>query len=358
MTWLDEFAANHGPTVRIVVEGLAQVERVFGAAMASDLDCVGDLCARVQRYRGKMLRPAMTLLSGMAAAPAPDTPPTQEQARLAAVVEMIHVATLVHDDVLDEASVRRSKPTISALRGNEAAVILGDYLISAAFHLCSFLDDQRVALRVGEITGRVCEGELLQLHHRHDLTLDERTYRAIIERKTASLIGVACELGAGFSGADEAARGRLRAFGVKLGVAFQIQDDLLDLTGDERVVGKSLGKDLEKGKLTLPLIHHLRVAGGDRRAGSALLLKRVWRGELGHDEEPHAGAGASTAVATATDLRREVRAALESTGSIAFAADAARRAVEEAKAALAAQPDSGARRLLFDLADAVPSRNH
>src|SRR5690606_15356535 len=124
-------------------------------------------------------------------------------------VEMIHVATLVHDDVLDEAAVRRQRPTISKLCGNEAAVILGDYLISSAFHLCSSLGDQRVALRVGEITTQVCEGELLQLHHRHDCALDEMTYFEIIRRKTASLIGVACEQGAAFSGADAQLQRRL-----------------------------------------------------------------------------------------------------------------------------------------------------
>lgn len=354
MTWLDEFAHRHGPTVAVVAEGLSRVEREFAAAIESDLECVRELCGRVERYRGKMLRPAMTLLSGMAAATDPGASPTPEQVRLAAVVEMIHVATLVHDDVLDEADVRRQMPTISALRGNEAAVILGDYLISAAFRLCSSLDDQSVALRVGEITSRVCAGELLQLHHRQDLALDEETYWEIIERKTASLIGVACELGAGLGGAGAEGRARMREFGVRIGVAFQIQDDLLDLTGEERVVGKDLGKDLEKGKLTLPLIHHFATAGEARRAETAAVLRSLWEGAIGVSPGPGRGSGA---IATAVDARAEIRSALESTGSIGFAAGAARRAVGEAKTALAGLPGSAAGRLLLDLADAVLDRD-
>lgn len=354
MIWLDEFAHRHGQTVAVVAEGLSRVEREFASAIESDLECVRELCGRVERYRGKMLRPAMTLLSGMAAATDPDASPTAEQVRLAAVVEMIHVATLVHDDVLDEADVRRQAPTISALRGNEAAVILGDYLISAAFRLCSSLDDQSVALRVGETTSRVCAGELLQLHHRQDLALDEETYWEIIERKTASLIGVACELGAGLGGAGEDARRRMREFGVRIGVAFQIQDDLLDLTGEESVVGKDLGKDLEKGKLTLPLIHHFATAGEGRRRETAAVLRSLWTGA---PNRAPVNAGSCGSVATEIGARAEIRAALESTGSIAHAADVARRAVAEAKASLGGLPGSAAVALLRDLADGVLNRD-
>lgn len=354
MSWLDEFGERHGPVVGVLAQGLMRVERRFSEQIESDLESVRELCARVERYRGKMLRPTLTLLAGMAAK-GDESPPGEEHITLGAVVEMIHVATLVHDDVLDEAEVRRQRPTISKLRGNEAAVILGDYLISSAFHLCSSLNDQRVALRIGEITTQVCEGELLQLHHRQDRELDEETYFEIIERKTASLIGIACEQGAAFSGAAPDLQSAMYDFGARLGVAFQIQDDLLDLLGVERVVGKSLGKDLEKGKLTLPLIHHLAVADAHRRRESLNLLAGLWRGDA--SPEPGAPADGPTLVAELTDVRHEVRLALEATGSIAYAAQTARLAVEEAKARLRSLPPSAARALLEDLADAVLSRD-
>jgi octaprenyl-diphosphate synthase len=209
---------------------------------------------------------------------------------VAATCEMIHMATLVHDDVLDEAAVRRKGHTVNHLRGNEVAVMLGDYLISNAFHLCSRAGDPALNLRLGEVTNTLCEGELVQLSHREDLSLDERTYFEIVRRKTAVLIGACCELGARLSGAPEESVAALRRFGEGLGIAFQVQDDLLDLSGREDVVGKSLGRDLEKGKLTLPVIIHLArgtpaqrertIAAIRARDGAALLAELTAAGAL------------------------------------------------------------------------------
>jgi len=353
MSWLDEFSEAHGPAVDVVRHNLRRVERIFTEHLECELQCVNDLCARVESYRGKMLRPTLTLLSGMEASANADAEPTDQHQTLAAVVEMIHVATLVHDDVLDEAAVRRQHPTINKLRGNEAAVILGDCLISSAFHLCSTMDRPEVSRRIGQITTRVCQGELLQLHHRQDSDLDERTYFQIIERKTASLIGVACEQGAAASGADETLRQRLYDFGSKIGIAFQIQDDLLDLVGEERIVGKTLGKDLEKGKLTLPLIHHLAMASPQRREASLDLLRGLWRGD---STGPDRGAG-GVGVVQLTDVKHEVRRAVESTGSIQFASERARAAVQEATRSLGALPANRVHGLLLELAQAVLSRD-
>lgn len=309
-----------------LAEGLTAVDERFDAHLRSDLPPVRALVEHVERYRGKMLRPTMVLLSGLAAqsetgASAPSAPGiTPEHILVGAVVEMIHVATLVHDDVLDEAATRRRSPTVNFLRGNETAVILGDYLISAAFHLCSQLPTQETALLIGAVTTRLCEGELLQLHHREDYSLDDATYYEIVERKTAELVGAACELGAAWSGADARTRHRYRVFGVKLGVAFQIQDDLLDLTGQEAVVGKSVGKDLEKGKLTLPIIHHLRSADPVTRGRTLRLLGAGAAGGGG------GGGGGATRDALG------VLAALEETGSIAHARNEAERLTREAAA--------------------------
>jgi octaprenyl-diphosphate synthase len=264
---------------------LAEVGRAFERQLASDLPPVNTLCRHVERYRGKMLRPTMVFLCGQAFGPV-----GERHVIVAATCEMIHMATLVHDDVLDDAQVRRKGLTVNRLRGNEVAVMLGDYLISNAFHLCSRAGDPGLNLRLGEVTNTLCEGELVQLSHREDLSLDERTYFEIVRRKTAVLIGACCELGARLSGAPEESVVALRRFGEGLGIAFQVQDDLLDLSGREDVVGKSLGRDLEKGKLTLPVIIHLArgtpaqrertIAAIRARDGAALLAELTAAGAL------------------------------------------------------------------------------
>lgn len=319
---------------RTIAAGLERVERKFHDELATSIEPVAELCRHVERYRGKMLRPTLVLLSGLAAAP--ERLPGEEHVTAAAVLEMIHMATLVHDDVLDEADVRRGGDTVNKRCGNEAAVILGDYLISKSFHLCSSLDDQRIAMRVGEITSIVCEGELMQVSRRGDLSLDERAYFEIIRRKTASLIALASELGARLAGAEDRACRALSEFGEKIGMAFQIQDDLLDVVGEEEIVGKSLGKDLEKGKLTLPLIRHLAgLTGGERerfvdlvRSGTALNGRRASLAE-----------------------------AMRRSGAVSEAQRSAERLVAEAKEQLLALPESGARESLESMADAVITRS-
>lgn len=258
-----KFADQDQAVAAALAEHMSEAGALFERQLSSDLPAVNTLCRHVERYRGKMLRPAMVFLCGMACGPI-----TDRHRILAATCEMIHMATLVHDDVLDEAEIRRRGHTVNHLRGNEVAVMLGDYLISNAFHLCSQAGDTTLNLRLGEITNCLCEGELVQLHHRDNLSLDERTYFEIVRRKTAVLIGACCELGARLSGAQRPVEQALYRFGEGLGVAFQIQDDLLDLEGHEDIVGKSLGRDLEKGKLTLPVILHLATATGAEREAS------------------------------------------------------------------------------------------
>ncbi|MBL8758239.1 MAG: polyprenyl synthetase family protein, partial [Phycisphaerae bacterium] len=230
------FAAALGatPLDDLLAGSLARVQTRIADALRSDIPPVERLCKQVERYHGKMVRPSVCLLSALAADPRAARDPRPEHLAdahlvVAAVCEMIHLATLVHDDILDEAEVRRSAPTINSLQGNESAVILGDYLFSAAFHLCSSLDSQAASLLVARTGMTLCAGELLQLHHRGNYSLDESTYAAIVERKTASLIAVACALGSRFAGADASLQARFHDFGTALGIAFQIQDDLLDL---------------------------------------------------------------------------------------------------------------------------------
>jgi octaprenyl-diphosphate synthase len=327
-------ASAHASTSAVLAAGLVRVEARFRDQLDTPIRPVAELCEHVERYRGKMLRPTLVILSGLAANTAL-VEPNDDHIVVAAVIEMIHMATLVHDDVLDDASVRRGGDTVNKCKGNEAAIILGDYLLSKSFHLCSTLDTQRTALRVGEVTSIVCEGEMLQLAQRGDFDLGEPAYFNIIRRKTAALIALACELGASHADAPRAIVQRLSDFGDKIGTAFQIQDDLLDLVGDEPVVGKSLGKDLDKGKLTLPLIHHLSRLDSARRAATIERLK----------------SGASTPAERAA-LARD----LEATGSIRFAREKAKDLVSQAKSLLSPLDDSRARAALLSLADAVITR--
>jgi len=333
MTTLLELTAGDADLGAELRASLERVVTIFDGHLESDLACVRELAALVERYRGKMLRPTLTLLCGLSSG---GRTIGREHEVLAAVVEMIHMATLVHDDVLDEAETRRRGRTVNTLHGNEAAVILGDYLISSAFHLCSTLGRPELAERIGRVTTTLCAGELLQLTNRGNAALDEATYFDIIDRKTASLIGLACELGARASGASEEEVEALRGFGADVGAAFQIQDDLLDLTGDERVVGKSVQKDQEKGKLTLPLIRHLAqmtAAGRDDEARAAF--------EAAGDPARQA----------------ELIARLRDDGSIASAAATARGLVERAQERLAGLPESPARGLLAAMGEAAVARD-
>ncbi len=329
MLLLDE---KHKAIGAMLATELLEVEARFAEELGSDLTCVNDLVRHVERYRGKMLRPTLVLLCGQAAAGEGEI--NDAHRTLAAVVEMVHMASLVHDDILDEADSRRQGATLNALRGNEAAVMLGDYLISHAYHLCSSLDHQEAARLIASATNTVCEGELLQLANRYNWQLDEATYFDIIERKTGALCGVSCRMGALASGGAMELREAMDRFGRKLGSAFQIIDDVLDLVGNEQVVGKSLGKDLEKGKLTLPLIRHLAHAGEAEREKVLALLR-------GNDD----------------DRAERVGRLLIESDAVGEARRCAETIIDQAKGELVLLPQSPARDVLESMADMVLTRN-
>jgi len=311
-----------------IASDLRVVERVFDAELVCDLPFVMDLCETVRSYRGKMLRPALLLLCGQAGGGL-----RSEHHTLAAVVEMVHMATLVHDDVLDEADERRRQPTIGAIAGNEAAVLLGDFLISHAYHLCSSLDSQYASRRVAEATNTVCEGELLQNHYGGDLTPDEARYFDIVGRKTGALTAVACELGGAFAGASAEEVAGFRQYGLQAGIAFQIVDDVLDLAGDEGEVGKTLGRDWVLGKLTLPVIHCMKTAPADVQTR----LRSALRDPSEFD-------------------RRQICTYLEVTGSIDHAISVARQYTAEALFGLRSLPPSEARASLEAMAEFIVGR--
>lgn len=315
----------------LIAADLVEVDRRFAAELACDIPSVQALLKHVSRFRGKMLRPVLLLLTAKAADSGRGVTP--EHHTLAAVVEMVHMATLVHDDVLDDAELRRKGPTINHLKGNEAAVMLGDLLISHAFHLCSSLDSQHASRLIGRTTNLVCEGELLQIDQRNNLELTEATYFEIIRRKTASLVAACCHLGAHYAGATPEQTAALERFGLCVGTAFQIQDDVLDLVGDPLQVGKTLGIDIEKGKLTLPLIHFLSSAPREHRD----LLRSLLRG---HDP----------------DKPEQIRNLVLPSGSIAYARARAEALIAEARAALECLPPSEARSALDTAARFVTQR--
>jgi octaprenyl-diphosphate synthase len=304
------------------------VDRLFGRELQSELPCVNVLVRHVARFRGKMLRPSLLLLWGKAAGEL-----SEPHVTVATVVEMVHMSTLVHDDVLDEAELRRKGATINHLRGNEAAVLLGDYLISHSYHLCSSLDSQFASRLIGRTTNEVCEGELLQIDNRNNLDLDEETYLAIISRKTASLTAACCLLGAKLSGASEGTVRQADVFGRCVGVAFQIQDDILDIIGDVGDVGKTLGSDIEKVKLTLPIIHFLRTAPREHRQLMRSLLE---------SHEP--------------DKVEKIRNLILPSASIKYARDRARQFIAEARGALSCLAESEARQALDTMAEFVVTR--
>lgn len=258
-----------GQVEELVGEDLLQVEAIFREELKSAKPCVRDIFAHVSKFRGKRLRPMLLLLSAQATGGV-----NHNHRVLSAVVEMIHTATLVHDDVLDEAETRRHVATVNARWNNETSVLYGDFLFTHAFHLAASLESTKACRMIGRATNIVCEGELLQISERGNVALDEARYLEIIDGKTAELCALCCELGAIYADANLETIAALEEYGRSLGMAFQIADDLLDLLGSEAVAGKSLGTDLQKQKMTLPLIRLVATASDTDAAAIRDLLSR------------------------------------------------------------------------------------
>ncbi|MCA9119134.1 MAG: polyprenyl synthetase family protein [Planctomycetales bacterium] len=246
---------------------LAEVERILKSELRSDHPYVDELVRYGCLIGGKRLRPTLLLLTAKAIGEM-----KQAHLVLGAVVEMIHTATLVHDDVLDEADTRRHLATVNSRWDNKASVLLGDYLFTHSFYLASTIGSAWACQEIGRATNIVCEGELRQKGCRGDFALSESEYFEIIAAKTAELTACSCRLGAHYAGASEEVVEQLTKFGRDLGIAFQIVDDVLDLQGEEVTTGKSLGTDLEQQKPTLPIIHALANHSPEKREELLLLL--------------------------------------------------------------------------------------
>ncbi len=235
-----------------VATELAEVEVLFRCELDSEHELLRPLLLHGTQLGGKRLRPALLLLAAKLCG---NVKP--EHVTLGVVIEMIHTATLVHDDVLDEADLRRHSPTINHRYNNHTSILLGDYLFAQSFRMAAMLPSTRPCQLIGEASRRICQGELRQVMMRNDTSLEEATYLEILNEKTAELCRVACVLGAELASGSATQVEALARYGCALGIAFQVADDYLDVWGNDDAIGKTLGTDLIQGKITLPIIRLL-----------------------------------------------------------------------------------------------------
>ncbi|MDA7950622.1 MAG: polyprenyl synthetase family protein [Pirellulaceae bacterium] len=251
-----------------ILSDLVEVELQLQNELQSRYPYVDQLIKHAFLLGGKRLRPALVLLSAQTLGKI-----SSQHHLLATVVEMIHTATLIHDDIIDLAEVRRHLKTVNKQWDTESSVLLGDFLFSHAFYLASTLPSNQACQIIGKTTNKICEGELRQKGNQGNFDLTEEEYFSIVGAKTAELCACCCRLGATFSSATDDEKDHLANFGYSLGVAFQIADDLLDIVGTEDRVGKSLGTDIQTQKLTLPTIHLLGNIAPDKRSSVLSLIR-------------------------------------------------------------------------------------
>jgi octaprenyl-diphosphate synthase len=291
---------------------MGEVDALIRTRLASDVVLINQIAEHIVAAGGKRLRPMLHLLAARAAGYA-----GRDHLQLAAVIEFIHTATLLHDDVVDQSDLRRGRKTANALWGNAASVLVGDFLYSRSFQLMVELDRIAVMRILADTTNAIAEGEVLQLLHVHNPDTDEAAYLRVVERKTAVLFAAATRLGAVLADADAATQRALADYGMALGYAFQIADDVLDYTADAESLGKNLGDDLAEGKATLPIIHAMQ--HGDA-ATRARLRGAIVEGDV--------------------EALPDIVAAIRASGSIAYSERRARDYAEAALAAIATLPDN------------------
>jgi octaprenyl-diphosphate synthase len=313
-----------------VASGMHSVDRVIRARLGSDVALVRQVAEYIVAGGGKRLRPSLVLLSaGAAGYPGKCAVDDggERHFEMAAVVEFIHTATLLHDDVVDASELRRGRRTANAEFGNAASVLVGDFLYSRAFQMMLGADSMRVMRVLADATNKIAEGEVLQLMNCHDPAVDEGGYLEVIRRKTAKLFEAAARLGAILGNAPAAVEEGLAGYGMHLGTAFQLIDDVLDYSGDAATIGKSLGDDLAEGKPTLPLIRAMA-------CGSAAQAATVRRAIVEGGRDDFA----------------QVLEALRATGALAYAREVAEREAEAARRALQGVPASEYKDSLLELA--------
>jgi octaprenyl-diphosphate synthase len=304
---------------------MQRVDALIRGRLASDVVLINQIAEHIVAGGGKRLRPMLHVLAAGAAGYR-----GEQHLKLAAIIEFIHTSTLLHDDVVDESDLRRGRKTANALWGNAASVLVGDFLYSRSFQLMVELDDMRIMRILADTTNTIAEGEVLQLLNIGNADVDEAAYLAVIERKTAVLFAAATELGGLLGGLPAGQQAALRRYGMELGYAFQIADDLLDYVSDADTLGKNIGDDLAEGKPTLPLIYALQSASEEQ--------KRSLRHAIEHG---------------GLDSLDRIVAAIRDSGALERTHERARqhaRAAREALVALAPSPHREALRTLADYA--------
>jgi octaprenyl-diphosphate synthase len=322
--------ASIDPIRRLIADDMAAVDGVIRKRLESDVVLIRQVAEYIIGSGGKRLRPVLLLLSAGSNGYA-----GPHHHELAAVVEFIHTATLLHDDVVDESDLRRGRNTANSAFGNAAAVLVGDFLYSRAFQMMVGVRSMRVMEVLAEATNTIAEGEVLQLLNVRNADVGEAAYLEVIRRKTAKLFEASARLGAVLAGAPREIEEGFAAYGAHLGTAFQLVDDVLDYSGDEHDTGKNLGDDLNEGKPTLPLIHVMQHGTPEQS-------------RLVRDAIEHGG----------RDQFAEVMAAIRSTGAIDAALAQAKREADAACAAIAHVPHSTYRESLLNLAAFAVERNH
>ncbi len=306
------------------------VDEVIRQRLHSEVALVRQVAEYIVQGGGKRLRPALVLLSAGAMGYR-----GRHHHELAAVVEFIHTATLLHDDVVDGSNLRRGRETANALFGNAASVLVGDFLYSRAFQMMVAVDDMRIMRVLSNATNVIAEGEVLQLMNCHDAEIDEQGYLQVIRYKTAKLFEAAAQLGAIIGGGEAAVEQGLAVYGLHLGTAFQLIDDVLDYSGAEVETGKHLGDDLAEGKPTLPLIFVLRNGNAEQ---VACVRRAIENG--GREDFPR------------------VLAAIRATGALEYARQKARAEAQLAASALDALPSSQYKDSLLELCLFAAARNY
>lgn len=315
---------------QLIAADMEAVDQVIRARLHSDVALVNQVGEYIVNSGGKRLRPALVVLSAQAFGYG-----GIHHHELAAVVEFIHTATLLHDDVVDDSAMRRGQATASALFGNSASVLVGDFLYSRAFQMMVEVGDMRVMQTLADATNIIAEGEVLQLLNCHDASVDADNYLRVIYCKTAKLFEAAMRLGAILSGANTANEQAVAQYGVHLGTAFQLVDDVLDYSGDVREIGKNLGDDLAEGKPTLPLIYAMQHGSAEQ---SALVRKAIEDGDIA--------------------LFDAVLKVVQQTGALEYTRQQAQREADTAIAALAILPDTQYKKSLIELAEFAVTRKY
>lgn len=313
-----------------IAADMKAVDTVIRQRLQSDVVLVRQVAEYIVGSGGKRLRPVLLIL----AAGAFDYRGPHHH-ELAAAVEFIHTATLLHDDVVDESALRRGRSTANALFGNAAAVLVGDFVYSRAFQMMVSVDNMRVLRVLADATNVIAEGEVLQLMNCSNADLDEADYLRVIRYKTAKLFEASARLGAILGDANEPAEAAAATYGMHLGTAFQLIDDVLDYSGDRTTTGKNVGDDLAEGKATLPLIYAIKHGSKEQ---AELVRGAITRGGLEHLED--------------------VIQAIRDTGALEYARAQARRESQAACAALEQLPNSKCRDYLLELADFAVTRDH